>query len=250
MYWLLMISLPVSSFGLSFVRHSFLHRRQMGCRLSSIRQATTGKEESAAGTPNKKCEVCVVGCGVPGRGMGWFHAKNIIDGEVSSAVLTDIVEPWFLGKGSDSPDAASFKEWSSQHPEVRFHKAVADMPKPSPGTSKLALIAGRTADNPHLLEEVIAQGCQTVYLEKPGAPTVEELEQMATFSKGKDVKVYMGYNKCVTKYVLETLEQEKKIPDSSTTYVHSNDYKEDELPECFEVSLISNYYHFILKFTR
>ena len=40
----------------------------------------------------------------------------------------------------------------------------------------LALISGRTADNPKLLKEVIEAGCTHVYLEKPGAPTVAELE--------------------------------------------------------------------------
>jgi predicted dehydrogenase len=193
------------------------------------------KSEATGGAKSKKCEVCIVGCGLPGRGMGWFHALNILDGEVPSAVLTDVVEPWFLGKGANSPEGALFADWSSQHQEVRFHKSVADMPKPSPGTAKLALIAGRTADNPRLLQEVVAQGCQTVYLEKPGAPTVEELEQMASFSKSRGVKVYMGYNKCVTKYVMEALAQEKKHPKSSTTFVHSNDYRQSELPECFEV---------------
>ena len=38
-----------------------------------------------------------------------------------------------------------------------------------------------------------------VYLEKPGAPTVAELESMATLAEAKGVKVFMGYNKNVTK---------------------------------------------------
>ena len=40
------------------------------------------------------------------------------------------------------------------------------------GKACLALISGRTADNPRLLKEVIAAGCTHVYLEKPGAPSV------------------------------------------------------------------------------
>jgi len=38
----------------------------------------------------------------------------------------------------------------------------------------------------------------------------------------------------VTPYVLKALEFEKKTPDASTTFVHNNAYKEEELGECFE----------------
>ena len=97
----------------------------------------------------------------------------------------------------------------------------------------IALISGRTADNPRLLKEVIAAGCTHVYLEKPGAPSVPELEEMIKYAKEKGVPVYMGYNKNVTPYVLKALEYQKKNG-GDTTFVHNNAYKEDELPECFE----------------
>ena len=51
----------------------------------------------------KQCDVILIGCGVPKRGMGWYHAKQMLDGDVPSAQLTTIVEPWFLGQGADSP---------------------------------------------------------------------------------------------------------------------------------------------------
>ena len=44
----------------------------------------------------------------------------------------------------------------------------------------------------------------------------------------------MGYNKNVTPYVLKALEVEKATPGATTTFVHLNAYKEEELPECFE----------------
>ena len=98
----------------------------------------------------------------------------------------------------------------------------------------LALISGRTADNPRLLKDVIAAGCTHVYLEKPGAPTVGELEEMKAYAKEKGVPVYMGYNKNVTPYVLKALEFEKANPGSATTFIHNNAYQEEELGECFE----------------
>ena len=42
----------------------------------------------------------VVGCGMPLRGMGWYHAVQMLGGECPSAKLCHIVEPWFLGPGA------------------------------------------------------------------------------------------------------------------------------------------------------
>ena len=63
--------------------------------------------------------------------MGWYHAKQILDGDVPSATLTDIVEPWFLGGGADGPGGAEFAAFKAEHEgKVRFHASIADMPKP------------------------------------------------------------------------------------------------------------------------
>lgn len=59
-------------------------------------------------------QVILVGCGVPKRGMGWYHAKQMLDGDVPSATLTGVVEPWFLGAGADSPPGKAFGEWAAE----------------------------------------------------------------------------------------------------------------------------------------
>ena len=95
-----------------------LRTLQRSSRLLATRAAST--------TP-----VALVGCGMPGRGMGWYHAKQILDGDVPSATLTDIVEPWFLGGGKDGPGGAEFAAFKAEHEgKVRFHASIADMPKP------------------------------------------------------------------------------------------------------------------------
>ena len=59
------------------------------------------------------------------------QAKQILDGDVPSATLTDIVEPWFLGGGADGPGGAEFAAFKAEHEgKVRFHASIADMPKP------------------------------------------------------------------------------------------------------------------------
>ena len=48
---------------------------------------------------DKQCEVVLVGCGAPGRGMGWYHAEQLLKNQCPSAKLCYVVEPWFLGAG-------------------------------------------------------------------------------------------------------------------------------------------------------
>jgi predicted dehydrogenase len=184
-----------------------------------------------------KADVVLVGCGLPGRGMGWYHALQMVEGQIKSANLTDIVEPWFLGGGKDSAGGRAFaalvKEWEPRG--VKFHLSLKTVPAPLGGVPKVALISGRTADNPRLLQEVIDAGCTCVYLEKPGAPSVHELEEMTAYARSKNVPVFMGYNKNVTTYVTDAIAAEAAAgPGASTSFYHNNAYKKEELPECFE----------------
>ncbi len=120
---------------------------------------------------NDQAEVILVGSGAPLRGMGWYHAVQMLGGECPSAKLCHVVEPWFLGAGSSGPGGAEFAEFRTKAEEdhsVQFHASMAEVPPASGGARRLALISGRTADNPRLLSEAIAAGCTTVYLEKPG----------------------------------------------------------------------------------
>lgn len=52
-------------------------------------------------TPSKdQAEVILVGCGCPLRGMGWYHAVQMLGNECPSAKLCHIVEGWFMGGGA------------------------------------------------------------------------------------------------------------------------------------------------------
>lgn len=116
---------------------------------------------------------------MPKRGMGWYHGKQMLDGSCPSAKLTTVVEPYFLGDGADSPPGKTFKAWademSAKH-GTKFVKSIGDVEidvcsawaaPAAPVTAQLtlriptcwqgptlALISGRTADNPRLLKEV------------------------------------------------------------------------------------------------
>merc|ERR1740117_1035104 len=166
--------------------------------------------------------------------MGWYHGKQMLDGSCPSAKLTTVVEPYFLGDGADSPPGKTFKAWADEMTAkhgTKFVKSIGDVEIKGP---TLALISGRTADNPRLLKEVIEAGATHVFLEKPGAPSVKEPQEMRAYAASKGVPVYMGYNKNVTPYVQKAIEFERKTPGASTTFVHLNAYKTEELGECFE----------------
>ena len=71
-----------------------------------------------------------------------------------------------MGAGAEGPGGDDFKqcqsEWESTY-GVQFATSIADLPPPA--APRLALISGRTADNPRLLSEAIAKGCKCLYLD-------------------------------------------------------------------------------------
>ena len=64
-------------------------------------QLTNTETSSKMPTPtDKQAEVILAGCGAPKRGMGWYHAVQLLKGKCPSAVLCHVIEPWFLGGGT------------------------------------------------------------------------------------------------------------------------------------------------------
>eukprot|EP00979_Chaetoceros_neogracilis_P012949 scaffold3559_cov284-Chaetoceros_neogracile.AAC.47 len=186
-----------------------------------------------------QAEVILVGCGCPLRGMGWYHAVQMLNDEVPHAKLCHVVEPWFLGAGAKGPGGPEFGEFAKKAEAdngVAFHKSLADLPPVADSVKRLALISGRTGDNPRLMSEAIDAGCTTIYLEKPGAPTVAELEAMKSEAASKNVTVLMGYNKNVCKYVSKTRDFAASIEGGHVTFVSNNTYEPtaESLGECFE----------------
>ena len=100
---------------------------------------------------------------------------------------------------------------------------------------RLGILSARTSDNPALFAKMVPK-CSTIYLEKPGAPTVEELVQMRDMAQTANVSVYMGFNKNVAKFSTKTMEEAESFRQQNPhiTFIHNNNYKDAELPECFE----------------
>lgn len=176
-------------------------------------------------------DVIIVGCGMPKRGMGWYHLIQLLD--MPNANMTAVIEPFFLNKKLCPNPPAEFMKLVEQLEEagVKCSDSVAKLPKFTKDT--MCLIAGRTSDNPALFKACVAQGAKTIYLEKPGAPSVTELQEMSDWAKVKDVQVYLGYNKNVTPYVQKALTLSKTKEKSKVTFCHNNSYKTNDLNECF-----------------
>jgi predicted dehydrogenase len=207
---------------------------------TSIASASRSFRTSASALLAKagQAEVVLVGCGAPNRGMGWYHGLQLVENRCPHASLDYVVEPWFMGGGKEGPGGPEFAEqvqkaWSAKY-GVQFATSLAELPKPK--APRLALISGRTADNPRLLSEAIASGACCIYLEKPGAPTVKELESMREEASKAGVEVLMGYNKNVCKYIRKTREFAETVPGSHVTFVSNNAYENtpQSLGECFE----------------
>mmetsp|Transcript_43330 Transcript_43330/g.125261 ORF Transcript_43330/g.125261 Transcript_43330/m.125261 type:complete len:406 (-) Transcript_43330:47-1264(-) len=227
---------------ISTIMFASLASRTTAFAINNARNARAAVTRAYSGSPllyakDGQAEVILVGCGAPNRGMGWYHAVQMLEDKCPSASLDYIVEPWFLGGGSDSPAGQDFKTWQDETEAkygTKFTASLDDLPPPE--APRLALISGRTADNPRLLSESIAHGAKCIYLEKPGAPTVAELEQMKNEADAAGVEVLMGYNKNVCKYVRKTREYAETVPNSHVTFVSNNAYENtpESLGECFE----------------
>ena len=194
-----------------------------------------------AANNNAKASVLLVGCGCPGKSMGWYHAEQLLADRCPSALLRYIVEPFFMNEqlGVDAAGFHEFHSWRKEQEKkgVAFFESVEEVPDCSKESSekRLGIISSRTADNPKLLSACVKAGCCTIYLEKPGAPTVKELETMKDEADAAGCNVFMGFNKNVSAFLSRARDFAETSPTKcDITFLHNNAYKSEELPECFE----------------
>mmetsp|Transcript_16326 Transcript_16326/g.33625 ORF Transcript_16326/g.33625 Transcript_16326/m.33625 type:complete len:384 (+) Transcript_16326:3-1154(+) len=207
---------------------------------------------TSTSTSTKKASVLLVGCGQPRapiKSMGAYHAVQILDGRVPGAELAFVVEPWYMSEAvakaaTKPPGYDEFFAWKEEQETkrgIRFFATVAEVPPVVSADEelRLAVISARTADNPALLDACVDAGCAAIFLEKPGATTVKDLEAMRDKAEAAGVSVFLGFNKNVSGYLTKT----REFVDSNSgnkkcdvTFLHNNNYKdtEEELSECFE----------------
>ena len=176
-------------------------------------------------------DVVVVATGLPKKGMGWYHLTQLL--EMPKVNVVAVVEPFFMNPKLCPSVPPSFTELvkTLKDKGVQVTGSVDDLSTFTRRT--MCLIAGRTPDNPKLFAKCIDKGASVIYLEKPGAPSVQELQGMKNMADSRNVKVYIGYNKNVTPCVQKTLALAQTVPNSHVIFCHNNSYTRAELPECF-----------------
>lgn len=178
-------------------------------------------------------EVCVVGFGTPGRSMAWYHAKQVLEGRVPGAKLTSIVSPSGCGCAKMLEET-----WPAiKDGKCKLYHTVAELAKDQTiKSNSVAVVACRTSDMPQRVNDAMDHGFKFIYLEKPGAPTLPELEKMSQYADAKGVHVFMGYNKNVASYVTKARQAQETYPGSQILLEHNNPYKTEELDSCFEIN--------------
>jgi len=184
-------------------------------------------EKSKAGT----VDVVLVGCGIPKKGMGWYHLTQLL--KMETVNVSAVVEPFLLNKDLCPNPPNSFQKLISSLEDQDIHCTSSIRSLNRFRKNTICLIAGRTSDNPKLFNECISHGAKVIYLEKPGAESVEKLQLMSDLAERKGVKVYLGYNKNVTPYVQKALALSKKVENANIIFSHNNSYTSEDLPECF-----------------
>jgi len=182
---------------------------------------------------SKKVDIILIGMGLPKKGMGWYHLLQLLneEGLKEYVDVKGVVEPFFLNSDLCKSVPASFTDFVDENSQIHFVKNVEELDDFGPNT--LCLIAGRTMDNPKFFKQCIEKGAGYIYLEKPGASTVKELEEMKELADSNNVKVYLGYNKNVTPYVQKALKLANQLDTAHVLFRHNNSYKKRDLPECF-----------------
>jgi predicted dehydrogenase len=163
--------------------------------------------------------------------QGWYHTVQLL--EMTNVNVLAIVEPFFMNRDLCRDIPASFMTFLTETSAkgVMFTSSVEDLQKFQRPT--LCLIAARTADNPKLLRQCIEKGAKFIFLEKPGAPSVEELRDMKMLAVSRQVKVFMGFNKHVTPYVRKAIALSREVEESHVFFCHNNSYETKDLAEVF-----------------
>lgn len=182
--------------------------------------------------------VTVVGVGLPGESIGWLHLSQLMN--MPNVVVDGIVEEYWLSTDvATSEQGIVFQEemlrLKSQFGDFKIYSSIEQVPKADSSSKNMIVISIRTQSSLHFFESVVAKGYRNIYLEKPGADSLEKLQAMERIADEKQVKVVVGYQKHIASYVkkVEKLDQKWKLKSRSVGFVHHNPHPESNLESVF-----------------
>ena len=202
---------------------------QIGIWCRQWKEKRLEKHKDVSGSlPSKdksSLDVIIVGCGP--KSVGWFHLMQFLD--MAHINVRAVVEPFYLDKTKCPYPPQSFVDLVMMLDEMGvrclYHINQLDVLQ----KETLCIIAGRTPDNPRLFRECIGVGASHIYLESPGAPTVEQLKDMQALAAARGVDVYMGYQRLCSPYIEQAIELSNSIPKSHVFFCHNENYTSSEL---------------------
>ena len=176
--------------------------------------------------PNKKSlNVVIVGCAP--QSSGWFHLMQFLN--MQNVNVLAVVEPFYLDKTKCPFPPQSVIDLVSMLGDMNIrcvHK-VGQLDTFLEQT--LCVIGSGTRDNPRMFRECIGIGASHIYLEAPGAPTIDQLKDMHLLARARGVEVYMGYQRTFASYVQRAVSLSRSIPKSHVFFCHNEAYSSNEL---------------------
>ena len=182
-------------------------------------------ERAADSQKDNSIDVVIVGCGP--KSVGWFHLMQFLD--MQNVFVRAVVEPYYLDERKCPYPPQSFVNLVVMLDEMGI-KCVAHVGQLNTlRRPTLCVISGRTHDNPGLYRECIGLGASHIYLETPGAPTIEQLQDMQSLAAIRGVEVYMGYQRLCASYINKAVSLSRSIPKSHVFFCHNETYPSEDL---------------------
>ncbi|WHI52841.1 Gfo/Idh/MocA family oxidoreductase [Microbulbifer sp. MLAF003] len=182
--------------------------------------------------------VTVIGVGLPGESIGWLHLLQLM--KMPNVVVDAVVEEyWLSGNVASSDKGMAFQEemarLRAQFGDFKIYSSLDQLSKVNHSYKNLAVISVRTQSTKEIFEFVIAKGYRNIYLEKPGADSLEKLREMERIADEKHVNVVVGYQKHIASYVneAERVNAKWKLKSRSVGFIHHNPHPEANLESVF-----------------
>ncbi|USD20080.1 iron-containing alcohol dehydrogenase [Microbulbifer variabilis] len=182
--------------------------------------------------------VIVIGVGLPGESIGWLHLSQLMS--MPNVVVDAIVEQhWLSAAVSSSKKGMAFHEemarLKDQFGDFKLYSSLEQLPKANLSHKSLVLISVRTQSTKRIFDFVVGKGYRNIYLEKPGADSLEKLRDMERRAGEEHVNVVIGYQKHIASYVSEAerINEQWQLKSRSVGFIHHNPHPEANLESIF-----------------
>lgn len=195
------------------------------CKKMQLQRLEDTDKHVALPPAEKSIDVVVVGCGP--KSVGWFHLMQFLD--MPNVIVRAVVEPFYFDKSKCPYPPQSFIDLVIMLDDmgIRCVNHVGQLGVFSQQT--LCVVSGRTGDNPRLFRECIGIGASHIYLESPGAPTIDQLKDMQSLAETRGVEVYMGYQRICASYIQKAVSLSRSVPKSHVFFCHNEIHQSKEL---------------------